>query len=117
MIGGLILGASFWFFQDGLVAAVLSKGLVGATWESVVRVIVITLATISIVVPTTFFLKSVPWRGESIAVVLSLVLLAVLAGTSFFTEATLSRWSSLIQIAVLLGQIVYLVVTRNRKLE
>lgn len=117
MIFGLVVGAVFWFFQDGLVAAVLSKGLNGPMWENLVRAVVISLAAMSILIPTIFFLKSVSWRGETIALAISLVVLVILAGTSFLKDETLSRWSSLIQIAVLGGQIVYLLLTRNRKLN
>ena len=119
LIFGLLVSAAFWLFQDGLVAWALSKGL-DARWEGEIRTAIAILAVLALLVPAWFFLRSVPWRGESIAIVISILVLAVLSAflSTFarFGETNLSKWSNWIQIATFAGGIIYLVVTRNRKL-
>jgi hypothetical protein len=114
MIAGLILAGAFWFFRDNLTASVLSFGLYAPVWTTVVRVTIVSFAALSVFLPTFFFLRSVPWRNESIAVTASLVFLAVIASSHLFSDATWSRWASWIEIAGLGGVIVYLIATRNK---
>ena len=115
LIFGLLVSAAIWIFQDGLVSWALSKGL-DPRWEGEIRTAIVILAFLSLLVPAWFFLRSVPWRGDSIALVISILVLAVLAAFARFAETTLSKWSNWIQIATFAGGIIYLVFTRNRKL-
>ncbi|MDX6499159.1 MAG: hypothetical protein QOG23_2419 [Blastocatellia bacterium] len=111
----LLISAAIWFFQDNLVASLVSRGVDAARWEHPLHIVTILLAASFLIVPAAFFVLSRPWRKESGAVVVSLTILVVIGASDLLTDETWSVWASKIEVAIFAGEIVYLLATRNRR--
>jgi hypothetical protein len=113
MIVGFLLGAGAWFFADTLIHFILAKGVDPTRWGQFVRATVAGIGTLAFCIPALFYIRSTSWKAEVKAVAYTCIVLLGAGFSRLLDDETLSRWASLIEVAVFVGGFIYLLLTRK----
>jgi hypothetical protein len=116
MLGGFLAGLFTWILAGTVVDIFASRGVTAAL-QKVITLIIRAIGTLLFCLPALFYVRAVSWRNEAKVPFFAFVVLIAFAASRFFTDESISKLAALIEVAMAISGVAYLLVTRNKKDE